>query len=362
MNPAASAAPVATPTAPRVSLLLIAYRQADTVGAAVAGALAQTYSPLQILISDDASGDGTWAAIQAAVAGYSGPHQIVLNQNPVNLGIGAHLSHLVALSTGELLFVAAGDDVSLPQRCTRTVQAWLALDRRPDLIASALIDIDAQGAAHGVLRPANLADWHGAADWIKQLPLVVGAGQAWTRRVFDRFGPLPNGVVAEDLIMVFRAIVSGGAVTLDDALVMYRRGGISRRRRALHAQQVRQRLASNASHALVEVPCLLRDAALAGASAQVAAALGAQLARERHVAAQLDAPNGPAGSHLSACLRRLLVDREVPLALRLRVFVYATCPALLAPGFALKRGWLRWRGGRLEGRLEGRRTDRRAST
>ena len=52
--------------------------------------------------------------MQAAVAGYRGPHRIVLNRNPANLGIGAHLSQLVAMSRGELLFVAAGDDVSLP--------------------------------------------------------------------------------------------------------------------------------------------------------------------------------------------------------------------------------------------------------
>jgi glycosyltransferase involved in cell wall biosynthesis len=325
-------------------MLLIVYRQADTVGAAIAGALAQTYSPLQILISDDASGDDTWAAIQTALTGYRGPHHIVLNRNPVNMGIGAHLSHLVSASAGELLFVAAGDDVSLPQRCARTVQAWLAHGRRPDLIASALIDMDAEGTAHGILRPADLADWRSAADWVRDLPLVVGAGQAWTRRVFDRFGPLPAGVVAEDLIMVFRAIVSGGAVTLDDALVMYRRGGISRRRRALTARQVRQRLASNACHALVELPCLLRDAARAEVRDQVAPALEAQLARERHVAAQLGAPTDLGKRPVFGCLRRLLADRHVPLALRLRVFVYAACPAVLAPGFALKRGWLRWRG------------------
>ena len=344
--PVAAPAPAAdaSPPRPLVSLLLLAYRQADTVGAAVAGALAQTYSPLEILISDDAS-DGatagpTWAAIQAAVAGYQGPHRILLNRNPANLGIGAHLSQLVAMSRGELLLVAAGDDVSLPQRAAQTVAAWLAHGRRPDLIASALIDIDAQGSAHGMLRPANLADWHNATDWIARPPHVIGAAQAWTRRLFDRFGPLPTGTVAEDLVMVFRAIVSGGAITLDEPLVQYRRGGLSRRRRALHASEVSARLASNARHSLVELPCLLRDAALAGVSGAVAATLRRQLAREQHVAAQLAA--GP----LAARLRRLWRDHDVPTALRLRVFVYAAWPALLAPGFALKRALLRWRGKR----------------
>ena len=69
----------------------------------------------------------------------------------------------------------------------------------------------------------------------------------------------------------------------------------------------------------------------------LAPVLLAQLARETHVAAQL-AP-GP----LAARWRRLWADRAVPVALRLRLFVYATCPGLLAPGFALKRAVLRWR-------------------
>ncbi len=331
----------AEPTAaalPLVAMLLIAYRQAGSVGAAIAGALAQTYSPLEIVISDDASGDGTWAAIQAAVAGYAGPHRLVLNRNPVNLGIGAHLSKLVAMSSGELLLVTAGDDVSLPQRCARTVDAWLAHGRRPDLIASALVDIDAQGASQGLIQPADLARWRSAADWIAGPPHVIGAGQAWTRRLFDRFGPLPAGTVAEDLILVFRAIVSGGAITLAEPLVQYRRGGLSRRRRALRASEVSARLASNARHSLVELPCLLRDAALAGVSATVAPVLLAQLAREQHVSAQL-AP-GP----LAARWQRLWADRSVPGTLRLRLFVYAACPWLLAPGFAAKRAVLRWRG------------------
>ena len=91
----------------------------------------------------------------------------------------------------------------------------------------------------------------------------------------------------------------------------------------------------------VELPCpLLRDAALAGVSAQVEVGLHRQLAREQHVAAQLAA--GPLGSRL----RRLLTDRDVPalLRLRLRVFVYAAGPGLLAPGFALKRRALARRG------------------
>ena len=316
---------------PLASMLLIGYRQATTIDEAIQGALAQTYTPLEILVSDDASDDDTWARMQAAVAGYRGPHRVILNRNPVNLGIGAHLSALVALSRGELLFVTAGDDVSLPQRCERTVQAWLARDRRPDLIACPLVDIDAQGRSQGELRPSDLARWRSAADWAVQRPYVIGAGQAWTRRLFDRFGPLPAGTVAEDLIMVFRAIVCGGAMTLDEPLVRYRRGGISRRRRAMSADDVTQRLLKNARHAVVELPQLMADAQRVGSLEAVEPLLASQLARERHVLAQLS----PGAA--SDKLRRAFADTAVPAGLRLRLAVYGLWPGLMAPAFWLKR-------------------------
>lgn len=321
----------ATTERPLVSMLLIGYRQEATIAEAIAGALAQTYSPLEVLVSDDASDDGTWAAMQAAVAGYTGPHRVVLNRNPRNLGIGAHLSLLAARAQGELLFVAAGDDVSLPERCTHCVAAWFAANRRPDLIACPLIDIDAAGQPQGLLRPSQLADWRSAADWVRQPPHVIGAGQAWTRRLVERFGPLPKGTVAEDLVMVFRAIVAGGAVTLDEPLVRYRRGGLSRRRRVLQASEVAQRLASNARHSVIELEQVLADARCAGVEAAVAGPVGAKLARERHIAAQF-AQGTPA-----ARLRRLFTDGAVPWPVRLRTYVYAAMPGLTAPWFALKR-------------------------
>ncbi|HEY4067645.1 MAG TPA: glycosyltransferase [Burkholderiaceae bacterium] len=319
------------PARPLVTMMLIGYRQQATIGAAIAGALAQTYTPLEIVISDDASPDATFAAMQAAVAGYRGPHRLILNRNPHNLGIGAHLSRIVELSGGELLIVAAGDDVSLPQRCERVVEAWLAAGRGPDLISSTLIDLDQDGRSHGVITPTDLSGYRNAADWIAHPPHVIGAAQAWTRRVFERFGPLPPGTVAEDLLMVFRAIVGGGAITLAEPLVQYRRGGISRRRRNLRAGDVVERLLKNNRHALVELPQLLADAQAAGQLAAIEPEIGRQLARERFVHALFEARD------LGARWRACAAATRVPLGVRVRLFVYAACPALLAPLFALKR-------------------------
>jgi glycosyltransferase involved in cell wall biosynthesis len=323
--------PEAAAARPLVSMLLIAYNQQATIGEAIAGALAQTYRPLEILVSDDASSDGTHAAMVAAVAAYAGPHRVLVNRNESNLGIGAHLSLLVGKARGELLFVAAGDDVSLPERCEKTVAAWLESGRSLDLIAAPLVDIDAEGNAHGVIEPSDLSGYRSAADWLARRPYVVGAAQAWTRRLFDRFGPLPAGVIGEDMIMVFRAILAGGAITLREPLVRYRRGGISRRRPSLDAASVVARMRKNTGNALVEITQLLADAELAGQGEVVAEVLRARLERERFIR-DIFATKG-AGE----CLRLTLAARTVPASVRVRMLVYAAFPQLLTPFFAIKR-------------------------
>lgn len=319
------------PDRPLVSLLLIAYNQQATIGEAIDAALAQDYSPLEIVVSDDASSDDTFAVMQQRVAAYQGPHRVILNRNPRNLGIGAHLSHAASLCGGELLVVAAGDDVSLPHRCSRVVQAWLAGSKKADLIAAPLQDIDADGHVHATIAPTDLSRYRSVSDWVAQRPHVIGAAQAWTRRLLERFGPLPEGVVAEDLIMVFRAIASGGALSLDEPLVQYRRGGISRRVRSFHARDVVARILKNNRHALVELPLLLADARVAGVLPLVEPVIAPQLQREEFIRDVFRAPGVADKVHC------FVAARSVPRATRLRLLIYAAWPALLAPWFWLKR-------------------------
>ena len=316
---------------PLVCMLVIAYNQQRTIGEAVDAALAQDYSPLEIVLSDDASTDDSFAVMQQRVAAYRGPHRVILNRNARNLGIGAHLSHAASLCSGELIFVAAGDDVSLPHRCSRCVQAWLAGGKKADLIATPLQDIDADGRVHSTISPSDLGTYRSVTDWVARPPHVIGAAQAWTRRLLQRFGPLPEGVVAEDLVMVFRAIASGGAISLDEPLVRYRRGGISRRVRSFHANDVISRLLKNNRHALVELPLLLADAKVAGVLPVVEPVLMPQLRREEFIRDIFAAPT------LAAKLQCFAAARGVPPSMRLRLLAYAAWPGLLAPWFWLKR-------------------------
>ncbi len=212
---------------PRVTFAVIAYKQAELVEDAIASAFAQSYPNLQILLSDDCSPDQTFDLMRAAAAAYKGPHQVTLNRNLRNLHIGGHVSTVNRLAEGELVVVAAGDDVSDPERTAKLVEAWLSGGKRAGVLHSACYRLHGNSKARhgnptlGHLASAELAARHAA--------LVIGATEAWDKSMFDHFGDFREGLVHEDHALPFRSLLLGRPVTyVDEPLVSYRQGtGVS---------------------------------------------------------------------------------------------------------------------------------------
>jgi hypothetical protein len=271
--------------------------------------------------------------MRQVVRDYAGPHRIVLNRNERNVGISAHLSKLAGMAHGELLFVAAGDDISVPERCSRVVDTWLAHERKPDLIATDLLRIADDENAQERLSPPDLGGYRSFDDWAACRPLLVGAAHACTHRLFDRFGAMMPGTAAEDQITAFRAIMSGGAISLREPLVMYRPGGLSQTHRGKTVDEFIARIKQTNRFALSEVAQLMRDAEIAGVGERMRVALAAKEARENYTREVF------AADRLSSQIALMVRAKRVKLGFRIRMFLYATCPAVYVPVFALKR-WL----------------------
>jgi len=215
---------------PLVTFALIAYNQEKYVADAIAAAFSQTYSHLEIILSDDCSSDGTFEVMRHAVEEYRGPHRVVLNRNPINLNIGGHVNVIADLATAEFIVLAAGDDVSIPFRTEKLVQQWNALGRPPAVLFSDFEPIDGESKVvtlngEKLYRGPFLLD-NMARGEIR----VLGATTAITKNVFSLFPPLNSDVRYEDKILPFRALLLGGVVVLiEEKLVKYRiDGGISR--------------------------------------------------------------------------------------------------------------------------------------
>ena len=60
---------------PLVTFALLAYNQERFVREAVRAAFEQTYRPLEIILSDDCSQDGTFEVLMNMAQSYTGPHK-----------------------------------------------------------------------------------------------------------------------------------------------------------------------------------------------------------------------------------------------------------------------------------------------
>jgi len=219
------------PSRPLLSLVLITYNQEAFVEEAVRGALAQTYSPLELIIADDASRDGTVSRIRAVVAGYQGPHSISLLTSDQNLGLAGNLNRAMAAAQGRLIVGAAGDDVSLPDRVQKIYACWLESGGKATSIFSNYQFIDQRGHREelGKLPFEDSGDrWSFGGDvgallkCIQQgVPRVHGCTHAWARSLFEDLGPLTTDL--EDRLLSFRSFAFGEIRYLDEPLVLYRR-------------------------------------------------------------------------------------------------------------------------------------------
>jgi len=120
---------------PVVTFVLYAYNEEQFILDAIESAFAQTYSPLEIVLSDDGSTDRTFQIMQEAAAAYNGPHTIILNRNARKTGIGSQINAAWQKGSGELIVLANGDDISLPQRVERIVEVWKSSGGRAAAIA-----------------------------------------------------------------------------------------------------------------------------------------------------------------------------------------------------------------------------------
>lgn len=217
---------------PLISFIIVTYNQEAYIREAVEGALSQTYSPLEIIISDDCSNDGTFDIVKEMVDGYKGKHSVRYNRNPTNIGLGIHLSRLMEECHGELIVVAAGDDISLPDRTEMIYQAWEHSKRKATSIFSSfsiisdyseILDVQGSRGVFGDQRVFVPLDGVLANYMTTRIPVVNGCTHAWSPLLFKYFGNVNADL--EDLVLSFRSLSIGQIWYINKPLVKYRRHG-----------------------------------------------------------------------------------------------------------------------------------------
>jgi glycosyltransferase involved in cell wall biosynthesis len=228
---------------PLVTFALFAYNQEKYIHEAIAGAFAQTYSPLEIILSDDSSSDRTFEIMREMAKAYCGPHAVKLNRNIENLGLIGHINKIFEMASGDLIVAAAGDDISLPSRTSRLVDAYGETGGNAMLLHSSVSKIDENGKNLGIGQPPVIIEKMSLEKIALSSALYIGATGAWHKHLYYDFGPLEFKRAYEDLTLGFRAALSNSIVYIDKPLVKYRVNiGISNRRLGFFTQRLRNNL------------------------------------------------------------------------------------------------------------------------
>lgn len=150
--PARTRTPMAAPM-PTVSVVLPAYMHEAYVGAAIASVFAQTKAPLELIVIDDGSRDGTVDCCRMALRDAPFPVRLVARENG---GAAFTLNQGIELAQGEFIQLLDSDD-RLPPHRIATIQAAL-LERDAEWGYTRVAFVDRSGLPLGPSAHARVAE------------------------------------------------------------------------------------------------------------------------------------------------------------------------------------------------------------
>lgn len=204
---------------PRLSVVMAVRNGAPYLRQAIESVLEQSYRDFEFLIVDDASTDDTVDIVRA----YS-DSRIHLIRNDTNLGPFAAANVALERARGTYLARMDGDDVSLPNRFARQVEA---LDAAPDvvLVSSEYDVIDGNGRVlPGSRDDRRAADSEVIAWHLRFYNYLGGHSQVMFRRdAALAVGGYPTELrYSQDYAMWLRLLDHGRIVILPEVLLQYR--------------------------------------------------------------------------------------------------------------------------------------------
>lgn len=208
---------------PLVSYCLFAYNQEKYIEISLKSALSQTYRPLELIVSDDCSTDGTFAVIERIASNYVGTIDLKINRNKENVGVIKHVEKIIKWCSGDFIVTAAGDDISTPERTRVLVDAWNRTERKECAIFSNAIEIDSCGAEGGLYFKREIDDMTAISFINGNNVFIGGFSQSFTPSLFTDFEEIKTATFQEDVVLAFRAILKDGIKYINNPLVYYRR-------------------------------------------------------------------------------------------------------------------------------------------
>ena len=217
---------------PLVSIAIAAYNRAHLIGRTLDSLLRQTVPDFELIISDDASSDGTREVCERYAQADSRVRYV---RNELRLGLAGNCSNVLSMTAGEFVVLAGDDDIYEPNFLERL----LAEMRRYSTVSLAACRIDLIDQNDQVVR--QMSHQHFAAA-----PLLSPLRNA-NRMLWRGYGNLMTGMYRReqmmrtllyrsihgqdwdeiDVLFLFEMALQGDVVSIPELLLHKRVGGVS---------------------------------------------------------------------------------------------------------------------------------------
>lgn len=215
-----------------VSVALCTHNSSRFISAQIASILDQSVLPTEVVVSDDASTDGTVELIEQIFHERQTPVVLRVLRNPSPLGVTANFEQAVLACRQPLIALSDHDDVWLPDRIAGDLPLFEA---DPDLLLvhsdAVLIDETGQPIGANLHESLSIRDSEReelgtgrAFEVYLRRNLVTGAATMFRSELLALAVPFPPEWVHDEWLGVIAA-AQGGARMSDRAVLLYRQHG-----------------------------------------------------------------------------------------------------------------------------------------
>lgn len=213
---------------PLISIAMCTYNGEAYLSDQLASILNQTQQPDELVVCDDASTDNTLQVLDQFTKEASFPVRVYRNEQ--KLGATKNFEKAISPCTGDFIFLSDQDDVWMPEKVERVLQAFMNNPDAGYVFSDALI-VDT------VLRPMGYTMWQSIKftrgqrrqfEQRKQLALLLnhnvatGATMAFQARLKSVILPIPEEAIHDEWIAWLASSLGMYGVFIEEPLIHYR--------------------------------------------------------------------------------------------------------------------------------------------
>src|SRR6266704_582579 len=192
----------------KVSFIMPCRNKAPHVAEAVRSVFDQTYTPMELVFSDQGSTDGTTSILERLVNDYNGPNRVrLLNCPEIELrgmpGLNANLNWIDRHIEGDVVITSSADDLNDPYRAEYVVRAFKEFN--PSYVCTGVKYTEPDGSDLRFTHFPEIRErWLGTAECFKY-QIHSSGSSAWARDLWEKHGPL-KGCEQQDMILPAMAL------------------------------------------------------------------------------------------------------------------------------------------------------------